>query len=74
MVVQIYQLSDHILFKNATLNKLWKSNLNVLGNSLLRKDSLTLGPTSHQTILLKRHGQTRFAALMAAFDNLRNNS
>jgi len=74
VVVRIYQLSDPKLFENATFNELWKNDLAVLGNSLLRKDSLTLDPASHQKILLERHDQTRFVALMAAFNNQPNNS
>lgn len=74
VVVRIYQLSDSKLFENATFNELWKNDLAVLGNSLLRKDSLTLDPASHQKILLERHDQTRFVALMAAFNNQPNNS
>lgn len=74
VVVRIYQLSDPKLFENATFNELWKNDLAVLGNSLLRKDSLTLDPASHQKIQIERHDQTRFVALMAAFNNQPNNS
>ena len=74
VVVRIYQLTDPKLFENATFNELWKNDLAVLGNSLLRKDSLTLDPASHKKIRLERHEQTRFVALMAAFNNQPNNS
>jgi type VI secretion system protein VasD len=74
VVVRIYQLNDPKLFENATFNELWKDDLAVLGNSLLRKDSLTLDPASHQKIRLDRHEQTRFVALMAAFNNQPDNS
>lgn len=74
VVVRIYQLTDPKLFENATFNELWKKDLAILGNSLLRKDSLTLDPASQQKIRLERHEQTRFVALMAAFNNQPNNS
>lgn len=74
VVVRIYQLSDPKLFENATFNDLWKNDLAVLGNSLLRKDSLTLDPASQQKIQFERHDQTRFVALMAAFNNQPSNS
>jgi predicted component of type VI protein secretion system len=35
---------------------------------------LTLDPASHQKIRLDRHEQTRFVALMAAFNNQPDNS
>lgn len=74
VVVRIYQLSDSKAFETATFSELWKSDLTVLGNSLLRKESLTLDPSSQQKISLDRHEETRFIALMAAFHNQPNDS
>jgi type VI secretion system protein VasD len=74
VVIRIYQLTDPKLFENATFNELWKNDLAVLGSTLLRKDSLTLDPASQQKIRLERYEQTRFIALMAAFNNQPNNS
>jgi len=74
VVVRIYQLTDPKLFENATFNELWKTDLAVLGNTLLRKDSLTLDPASGQKVRFERHEQTRYVALMAAFNNQPNNS
>lgn len=74
VVVRLYQLSDPKQFENATFNELWKDDLSVLGNSLLKKDSLTLDPASQQKIRFERHEQTRYVALMAAFHNQPNNS
>jgi type VI secretion system protein VasD len=74
VVVRIYQLTDPKLFENASFNELWKNDLAVLGNTLLRKDSLTLDPASHQKIRFDRHEQTRYVALMAAFNNQPDNS
>ncbi len=74
VVVRIYQLTDPKLFENATFNELWKNDIAILGNSLLRKDSLTLDPASQHKIRLERHEQTRFVAVMAAFHHQPNNS
>jgi type VI secretion system protein VasD len=74
VVVRIYQLADPKLFENATFNELWKNDLTVLGNSLLRKDSLTLDPASRQKISFDRHELTRYVALMAAFNSQPGNS
>ncbi|ABA90043.1 type VI secretion system outer membrane lipoprotein TssJ [Syntrophotalea carbinolica DSM 2380] len=74
VVVRIYQLSDPKVFENATFNELWKNDLAVLGNSLLRKDILTLDPASQQKFRFERHEQTRFVALMAAFNKQPNDS
>jgi type VI secretion system protein VasD len=74
VVVRIYQLSDSKAFETATFSELWKSDITILGNSLLRKDSLTLDPSSQQKISLDRHEETRFVAVMAAFRNQPNDS
>ncbi len=69
VVVRVYQLSDSKAFEAATFSDLWKSDITILGDSLLRKDSLTLDPSSQQEINLDRHEETRFIGLMAAFHN-----
>ena len=74
VVVRIYQLTDPRIFENATFSELWKNDLSVLGNTLLRKDSLTLDPASRQRLQLDRHEQTRYIALMAAFNSQPGNS
>jgi type VI secretion system protein VasD len=74
VVVQIYQLTDAKAFEKATFNELWKNEQTVLGNTLLHKDSITLDPDSHQEIRFDRHAQTRFVAVMAAFNNQTDNS
>ena len=74
VVVRIYQLTESKNFENATFNELWKNDLTVLGNTLLRKDSLTLDPASRQKIRFERHEQTRYVALMAAFNSQPDNS
>lgn len=74
VVVRVYQLSDPKGFENATFNELWKNDLAVLGNNLLRKDTLTLDPASRRKIRHERHEQTRYVALMAAFNHQPNDS
>ena len=74
VVVRIYQLNDSKAFETATFSELWKSDLTILGNSLLRKESLTMDPSSQQKISFDRHDETRFVALMAAFHNQPNDS
>ncbi len=74
VVVRIYQLTDPKQFENATFNELWKNDLAVLGSTLLRKDTLTLDPASQQKIRFERYEQTRFVALMAAFNKQPNDS
>lgn len=74
VVVRIYQLTDPKGFENATFHELWKNDLAVLGNSLLRKDTLTLDPESRRKIRFERHEQTRYVALMAAFNHQPNDA
>jgi type VI secretion system protein VasD len=74
VVVRVYQLTDPKVFENATFHELWKNDLAILGNTLLRKDSLTLDPASRQKVRFDRHEQTRYVALMAAFNSQPNNS
>jgi type VI secretion system protein VasD len=74
VVVRVYQLTDPKNFENATFHELWKNDLSILGNTLLRKDSLTLDPASRQKVRFERHEQTRYVALMAAFNSQPDNS
>lgn len=74
VVVRIYQLADAKSFETATFNELWKTDLTVLGNSLLRKDTLTVDPASQQKVRFDRHEQAKFVGVMAAFRNQQNNS
>lgn len=74
VVVRIYQLTDAKPFENATFDGLWKNDVTVLGNTLLRKDTLTLDPASRQQIHFDRDAQTRFVAVMAAFNHQTDNS
>jgi type VI secretion system protein VasD len=74
VVVRIYQLTDAKAFEGATFNELWKNDVAVLGNTLLRKDTLTLDPASRQQIHFDRDAQTRFVAVMAAFNHQTDNS
>jgi type VI secretion system protein VasD len=74
VVVRVYQLTDPKSFENATFHELWKNDLAILGNTLLRKDSLTLDPASRQKVRFERHEQTRYVALMAAFNSQPDNS
>ena len=74
VVLRIYQLTDPKVFENATFSDLWKNDLVVLGNTLLRKDSVTLDPASLQKLRFDRHVQARFVALMAAFNSQPDNS
>lgn len=74
VVVCIYQLTDPKVFENATFSELWKNDLAILGSTLLRKDSLTLDPASRQKVRFERLEQTRYIALMAAFNCQPNNS
>lgn len=67
VVVNIYQLSDKKAFENASFEELWKSDLTVLSNSLLRKDTLTLDPASQQKLVLEKNDQARYVGIMAAF-------
>jgi type VI secretion system protein VasD len=74
VVVRIYQLTDAKAFEDATFNELWKNDVAVLGNNLLRKDALTLDPAAHREIRFDRDEQTRFVAVMAAFNNQMDDS
>jgi type VI secretion system protein VasD len=74
VVVRIYQLTDAKAFENATFDELWKNDLAALGNTLLRKDTLTLDPASRRQIHFDRDAQTRFVAVMAAFNHQNDNS
>jgi type VI secretion system protein VasD len=74
VVVRVYQLTDPKSFENATFHELWKNDLAILGNTLLRKDSLTLDPASRQKVRFECHEQTRYVGLMAAFNSQPNNS
>ncbi len=67
VVVNVYQLSDKKAFENASFGELWKSDLTVLSNSLLRKDTLTLDPASQQKLVLQKNDQARYVGIMAAF-------
>lgn len=74
VVVRVYQLTDPKIFENATFPELWNNDLTILGNTLLQKDSLTLDPASRQAVRFDRHEQTRYVALMAAFNSQPDNS
>jgi len=74
VVVRIYQLTDAKAFENATFHELWKNDVALLGNNLLRKDALTLDPAAHREIRFDRDAQTRFVAVMAAFNNQTDDS
>jgi type VI secretion system protein VasD len=74
VVVRIYQLTDAKAFQKATFNELWKNEQEILGSTLLHKDSLTLDPDSRREVRFDRHEQTRFVAVMAAFNNQTDNS
>jgi type VI secretion system protein VasD len=74
VVVRIYQLTDAKAFEDATFNALWKNDVAILGNTLLRKDTLTLDPASRRKIHFDRDAQTRFVAVMAAFNHQTDNS
>ena len=58
---------DKKAFENASFGELWKSDLTVLSNSLLRKDTLTLDPASQQKLVLQKNDQARYVGIMAAF-------
>lgn len=55
VVVRIYLFSYPKVFKHTTFTVLWINDLAVHGNSLLRKDSVTLDPASHQKIRIAPH-------------------
>jgi type VI secretion system protein VasD len=74
VVVRIYQLTDAKTFEKATFSELWKDDQGILGDNLLHKDSLTLDPATHKEIRFDRYPQTRFVAVMAAFNNQADNS
>lgn len=74
VVVRIYQLSDNQAFENASFEDLWKSDISVLGNTLLRKEIVVLDPASQQKIEVERHDLARYVGIMAAFHNQPDNS
>lgn len=65
--IKIYQLNDATLFKEATFRSLWKSDVSVLGKTLLEKKVLTLNPGEQKTLKLPRNRQSEFLAVMAVF-------
>jgi len=74
VVVRIYQLSDNQAFEDASFEDLWKSDISVLGNTLLRKEIVVLDPASQQKIELERHDMARYVGIMAAFHDQSNDS
>ncbi len=67
VVINIYQLKDKKTFEKASFIELWKSDLIVLKNSLLRKESLTLDPASEKKVIIEKNEDAKFVGIMAAF-------
>lgn len=67
VVINIYQLSDKKTFEEASFEDLWRSDLTVLSDSLLRKESLTLDPASEQKIVIEKNEKAKYVGIMAAF-------
>ncbi len=67
VVINIYQLSDKKTFAEASFEELWKSDLTVLSDSLLRKESLTLDPASEKKIVIEKNENAKYIGIMAAF-------
>ena len=67
VVINIYQLRDKKTFEKASFGELWKSDLIVLKDSLLRKESLTLDPASEKKVIIEKNEDAKFVGIMAAF-------
>ncbi len=67
VVISIYQLKDRKTFEEASFEELWKSDLTVLSNSLLRKEALTLDPASEQKLVIEKNDNAKYLGIMAAF-------
>ena len=67
VVINIYQLRDKKTFEKASFGELWKSDLIVLKDSLLRKESLTLDPASEKKVIIEKNEKAKFVGIMAAF-------
>ncbi len=67
VVINIYQLSDKKTFEEASFEELWKSDLTVLRDTLLRKESLTLDPASEKKIIIEKNEKAKYVGIMAAF-------
>ena len=67
VVINIYQLRDKKTFEAANFEELWKSDLTVLSDSLLRKESLTLDPASEKKLVIEKNEHAKYVGIMAAF-------
>lgn len=65
--LKIYQLSDVTLFNEATFRQLWKSDVNVLGSTLLDKKELTINPGDTQIIKMTRRPEAEYLAVVGIF-------
>lgn len=65
--LKIYQLNDVTLLNEATFRQLWKSDVAVLGSTLLDKKELTINPNEKLSFKLSRHPQADYLAVVGIF-------
>ena len=65
--LRIYQLSELSPFKEATFRELWKLDKQVLGDSLIAVDEITITPHSTVSIKIERQDKTTYIGVFAVF-------
>ena len=69
MLVRIYELKDKMPFTTASFLALFNNDAAVLGNSLQGRQELMLNPLQGQTIRREARPETRFIAVMTAYQD-----
>jgi len=72
VVVRVYQLRTDTLFAAADYNALFGDDQKALGQELVSRDEITLGPSESESRPIVLAGDTRFVGVFAAFRNDRN--
>lgn len=65
--VRVYQLSDKTAFEQATFRQLWLQDKQILGGSMLARQSLMMAPNSKQKLELDRNKKAKYLAAIAIF-------
>jgi type VI secretion system protein VasD len=65
--IKIYQLNDATRFNEATFRQLWKSDISILGSTLLEKKELTINPGTKQIIRMQRKSRAEYIAAVGVF-------
>jgi len=63
----IYQLRDDQAFKQATFQQLWQNDREVLGNSLLSRQQISVTPHAHTKLTVTLKKATSYIGVVAIF-------